>query len=64
MNGIVFYVGRLIMGNPTFGPGALVMVVARRTPVRHPFVSQDGIKSRTGVRRTGGQGLWLIVTGR
>ena len=44
MSGIVFYVGRLIMANSTFAREALMMVVARRTPVRHPFVLHDGIK--------------------
>ena len=60
-----FYVGCLAMDNPTVGRGALMVVMARRTPVRHLLVSHHGIKKPHGVRRTvGGHRLWLIVTGR
>ena len=38
-----FLCGALYHGSPKLCRQAL-LVVARRTPVRHPFVSQDGIK--------------------
>ena len=63
MNAFVFYAGRFSMDKSRFVREALVMRMARRTLVRHPFVSQDGIKKPHRVRRiVWGQGLWLIVT--